>query len=114
MQTGVSAIQATSQTRLNGNPRIVGVTRSHSGTEKQIAVNGIAPMASAPKAGGRGVERGMRATFQSGLWKGNGKFRFLKQEARNKAEAGAGGPKMRLETGPRAMRSRFFSGFRRC
>src|SRR4051812_38547035 len=74
MQTGVSAIHATSQTRLNGNPKTVGVIRSHHGTEKQMAVKGIKPTASAPRAGGGGDDRGMAANFQPARANERGKW----------------------------------------
>src|SRR5205085_7694670 len=47
----LNTIQAMSQNRLNGRPRIIGSIRSQSGTEKHIAANGISASASAPGAG---------------------------------------------------------------
>jgi len=47
----VSTIQQMSHTRLNGMPNSIGSMRSHSETEKHIAVNGINPSSSAPADG---------------------------------------------------------------
>jgi len=47
----LSTIQATSQKRLNGRPKIIGSTRSQSETEKHIAMKGIRPSRTAPSDG---------------------------------------------------------------
>src|SRR5437660_801688 len=47
----LNTIQAMSQNRLNGRPRIIGSIRSQSGTEKHIAANGISASESAPVEG---------------------------------------------------------------
>jgi len=58
MHSGVSAIQAINQNRLNGRPHTSGSTRSHSGTVKHIAVKGIA-------ASSKAVGVGFLTAFQS-------------------------------------------------
>jgi hypothetical protein len=51
MQTVLSTIQEISQKRLKGMPKSIGSIRSHNGTEKHMAANGISPSSRAPADG---------------------------------------------------------------